>query len=169
MFTIDGMQWDVPCQIDRTAEIRASEISGMLLNKQYFNDVIGTFLSYDITVAVPRKKTADYTRLYEILTDPVDAHAVMVPYNQGNITITGRVEQVRDSYIKINNSTNYWHGISFTIISNAPTKTHTLGEAITRGLAPLPDAGSAQTGLLYMFNGSYWEEVDLESADEKAY
>ena len=165
MFTIDDMQWDVPCKIERTAEIKASEISGMLLNKQYFNDVIGTYLTYEISIAVPRQKRSLYTRLYEILTDPVDAHTVMVPYNQGNITITGKIDEVKDSFIKLNKAVNYWYGISFTIISNAPNKTYSLGEAIARGLAPLPDIGGAQTGVYYIYDGTSWQEIDVPVGD----
>ena len=46
MFSVDGVQWDVPCRIVRTAEIAASEISGMLLDRTYFNDVLGTWMRY---------------------------------------------------------------------------------------------------------------------------
>jgi hypothetical protein len=38
MFVLDGMSWDIPCDIERIAEMKASEISGMLLDKSYFND-----------------------------------------------------------------------------------------------------------------------------------
>ena len=169
MFTIDGMLWNVPCKIDRTAEIKASEISGMLLNKQYFNDVIGTYLSFDISLAVPRNRVPDYTKLYEILTDPDDAHTITVPYNEGTITITGRVEQVKDTFIRVNKVSNYWHGISFSFISNAPTKTHTLGEVISRGISPLPDISGAKAGDLYEFNGTAWVLADFEDVDDKAF
>lgn len=169
MFTVDGMLWDFPCDIDRTSEMTASEISGMLLNKQYFNDVIGTYLRYTVTLVVPFGKENQYSRLYEILTDPVDAHTFVMPYNRGNITITGRVENINDLYIKMPDGNVHWKGITFDVASNAPTKTHTLGEAIQRGLAPMPEVGGAQTGVLYEFDGSSWQEVDLENADEKAY
>lgn len=169
MFTVDGMQWDFPCDIDRTAEMTASEISGMLLNKQYFNDVIGTFLRYSITLVVPFGSRDAYTQLYEILTQPVDAHSFTLPYNGGQITITGRVTQISDVYKRLPGGAVHWRGIKFEVVANAPTKTHTLGEAIQRGLAPMPEIGGAITGVLYRFNGSDWEQVDYQNGDVKTY
>ena len=40
IWSIDGLEWNVPCQIERTSEMTPSEISGMLLDKSYFNDVV---------------------------------------------------------------------------------------------------------------------------------
>lgn len=165
MFSVDGLQWTLPCDIERTSEMTASEISGMLLNKQYFNDVIGTYLRYTVTIVVPFGGEREYTRLYEVLTDPVDAHSFVMPYNQGSITITGRVEHISDIYRKLPNGQIFWRGISFDVISNTPTKTHTLGEAIQRGLSPMPDIGGAQVGILYTFDGSSWNEVDIPNYD----
>ena len=34
-FSVDGMEWNFPVDIERVAEVTASEISGMLLNKTY--------------------------------------------------------------------------------------------------------------------------------------
>ena len=169
MFTVDGMQWDMPCDIERTAEMTPSEISGMLLNKQYFNDVIGTYLRYSVTIVVPKGREDQYTRLYEILTDPVDAHSFVMPYNRGNITITGRVENVSDIYKRLMGGGRIWRGVRFEVISNTPTKTHSLGEVVTRGLAPMPDIGGAQIGILYQFDGTSWVEADIENVDNKAY
>ena len=56
-FTVDGVEWNIPCTIERTAEITASEISGLLLNRNYFNDVLGTYMRYTISIAIPKSKT----------------------------------------------------------------------------------------------------------------
>ena len=37
-FSIDGLEWQYPCQITREAKLTASDISGMMLDKSYFND-----------------------------------------------------------------------------------------------------------------------------------
>lgn len=169
MFTVDGMQWTLPCDIERTAEMTASEISGLLLNKQYFNDVIGTFMRYSVSIVVPFGQMGDYARLYQILTDPVDAHAFVLPYNQGNISITGRVQNISDIYRRLPDGSSHWRGIKFDVISNSPTRTHTLGEAISRGIAPLPQVNGAREGDTYTYNGTDWVTADFENADEKAY
>ena len=168
-FSVDGMEWNFPVDIERVAEVTASEISGMLLNKTYFNDVIGTFLQYTITLVVPFGNESAYTELYEILTDPVDAHSFVLPYNEGSITITGRVKNISDVYRKLANGKYHWKGIKFDVISNNPHKTHTLGEAITRGISPIPDIAGAEEGDTYTYNGTAWVVAEFEDADEKAY
>jgi len=169
MFTVDGMQWSYPCDIDRVAEMQASDISGLLLNKQYFNDVIGTFLKYTVTIVVPFGKENDYVRLYNVLTDPVDAHSFSLPYDQGSISITGRVTDIADVYRKLADGSVHWRGIKFTVISNSPTKTHTLGQAIARGITPMPDIITPAVGAMCEYDGEHWNPVDYENADSKAY
>lgn len=122
MFTVDGMQWTFPCDIERVAEITSSEISGMLLNKNYFNDAIGTYLSYTVTIVVPFGSESTYNSLYEILTDPVDSHVFTFPYNSGTKTINGRIQSISDVYRRLPNGTAHWRGIKFTVISNTPYK-----------------------------------------------
>ena len=169
MFTVDGTQWTFPCDIERESEVTASEISGMLLNKNYFNDVIGTFLRYTVTLVVPIGYEAEYATLYEIITEPVDAHTFVFPYNQGTVTITGRVEDISDVYRRMADGSAHWVGIKFNVLANSPNKTHTFGEAVSRGLTPMPNVAVPQTGVLYEYNGSAWQVATLEDADDTAY
>lgn len=169
MFTVDGMEWTFPCDISRVSEMTASEISGMLLNKNYFNDVIGTFLKYTITLVVPFGGENEYVRLYELLTDPVDGHAFVLPYNASTINLTGRVQNISDVYKRLADGTIHWKGIKFDVVSNSPNKTHTLGEAISRGVAPVPDVAEPEAGTAYEYDGSQWVPVSLTNADDTPY
>lgn len=169
MFTVDGMHWTFPCDIERVAEITASELSGMLLNKNYFNDVIGTYLAYTITIVVPIGAESEYAKLYDILTEPVDAHAFILPYNQGSINITGRVQNVSDVYRRMADGSIHWKGIKFSVISNAPSKTYTLGQVLTRGLSPMPDIEGAPLNAVYQYNGQNWVPADFQNGDNKSY
>ena len=99
MISIDGAEWDVPCDLERTADITPSEISGMMLDKTYFNDVLGTFLTYDVTIAVPPTMEEEYFQIYEALTDPVESHQFVMPYNGDTVELTARVESVRDALV----------------------------------------------------------------------
>lgn len=156
MLIIDGITWPVTPKIKRRATLKASEISKLMLDKNFLNDVIGVYLSYEITVGIPFWNIGRYTNLYETLTDPVDGHSMILPYNQGNITITGRIEVVEDEYVRRPNGGNYWRDTTFVITANHPTKTVTLGEAITRGLAPIPDIGGVQVGDIYEYTANGW-------------
>lgn len=159
MFTIDGIQWNVKCKIQRTAKMEASNISGMMLNKQYFADVIGTYLVYKVTLAVPFGREDEYSRLYEKLTEPVGDHTIVAPYNQADVTINGRIESVSDTHIRRTSGDNYWMEVSFSLISNSPTKEMSLDEVISRGFAPLPDEASVSIGSAYQYTSSGWAEM----------
>ena len=120
--TIDGTEFSLPCSVTRQADIKGSDISGELLNGDYFNDVLGTYMRYSVNLAVPIGKEAEYTTLYEILTDPVSSHKFILQYNQGTITLTARVETVKDKYVGEVGSAKIWRSTTFDIISNKPSK-----------------------------------------------
>ncbi len=122
MFTVDGTDFNIPCSIQRTATVESSSISGMLLDKTYFNDVIATYLSYDITVAVPFGMEEDYAALYEILSEPTAEHSFILPYNQEDVEVTARVESITDTFYRHERGANIWRGINFTITSTRPDK-----------------------------------------------
>lgn len=166
-WSVDGNVWEIPCEIERTAEVRASEISGAMLDGSYFNDVLGTYMRYDVSLAVPYRREDDYNALYEVLTDPVDGHTFVVPYGDAEITVTGRVENVRDVYLRLADGTLHWEGIKFSIVANHPSKYMSLGEVMARGRSPLPDEASVSIGQSYTYTASGWQE--LADADEVYY
>ena len=160
MITIDGLQWNVPCKIERTAEIQPSEISGMLLDKSYFNDVIGTFLVYNVSLAVPFGRETEYASIYEKLTEPVSGHTIVGPYGQGTITIVGRIDQVHDTYLRRKGGKNYWMEITFSLIANHPSKEADLEDAISmRGVPPLPPESVVNVGEVYEYSTNGWSEI----------
>ena len=169
MITVDGYKWDVPCDIDRQAEITPSDISGLMLDRSYFNDVLGTYMSYDVTLAVPPSMTPEYAALYETLTDPVESHRFVLPHTQGNVEIVGRVQSVSDVLVYTASKKQYWRGIRFSIASNHPIKRMSLGEIIGRGRREAPTTDIVPVGTLYIMTEYGWAEADYANADEIRY
>lgn len=165
MFTVDGVQWDVPCTISRVASLTASQISGMLLDKSYFNDVLGTWFQYNITMVVPIGQEADYNAIYEVLTDPVESHVFVLPYADTTIEITGRIVTVSDVYVREGNVTR-WRKTAFSIISNYPSKTLSLDEVISYGKNPFPDSIIVEEGDIYEYTEDGWVKIEYENADD---
>lgn len=170
MFTIDGVEYRVKCTATRGAEIRESDISGLLLNGQIFRDVLGTYYTYDIQLEMPLKNKGRYAALIEQLTEPVDGHLFVLPYNNSTIELTGKAEDIEDVWKQLPSGYTYWDGLKFTIEPNGPTKAMTLEEAIQRGLTPLPDVYDAEIGDTYTFTENGWEKVEaMVDADTTAY
>lgn len=170
MFSIDGITWDIPCYIEREAEISASDISGLMLDRSYFNDVLGTYMSYTVRIAVPLDMRDEYTQIYEALTNPVDGHLFVMPYNNSTIEITARVSNVSDVYVRLAGGQVYWKGIEFTCVANHPTKAMTLGEMVVNGRAPLPDVSNPDIGDSYTYTSGGWvPSPTYEDADSIYY
>lgn len=167
MWSIDGSQWDIPCRVERTSEMASSEISGMLLDKSYFNDVIGTYMKYQVAIAVPFGMEEDYAALYDVLTEPVDGHEFILPYSGGVLTITGRIASIGDTYVRLPGNKAHWRKTTFEIIANHPSREMTLDEVLTRGVAPLPDASDIDVGSTYTYTSEGWET--LPSGDDNYY
>lgn len=173
--TIDNYTWDVPCEIDRVSKMTASEISGLMLNKAYFNDVIGTYLEYQVTIGFKpmrgkgQDEESDYYDVYELLTDPKSAHAFVFPYNGETVSITARVEAVEDVLMRLPGDVEYWQGITFKAISIYPSKTYTQSDASAAGMPALPDIESPSEGSTYTYTNGEWEVTDYDDADGTRY
>lgn len=168
IWAVDGYEWDLPCTVERTTEIQASEISGLLLDKSYFNDVIGTFLKYDIRIEVPIGREEEYADLYDnYLSQPVSGHTFDLPYVGGMITVVGRIEDISDVYVRLRDGKIHWKGIQFSVIGNHPTKHQTLDGAIsTFGVPSLPTETDISVGTIYIYGTDGWDELpDAEDFD----
>ena len=168
-FYIDNNEIDLPCTIERVAELSASDVSGILLDKTYFNDVLGTYMKYTIAIAVPVGREGLYASLYEVLSDPVDGHEFVLPYNQETIEITGRVQTISDKYYREENGVQIWRGTKFEIIANHPSKELSLSEVIERGMTPLPDVRFPNIGDFYEYLSTGWTYIELSGDDDTEY
>lgn len=171
MISIDNAQYDLYCDIERIAEVRPSEISGALLNKNYFNDIIGTYMQYTVTLVVPPSQRATvYEQLYNVLTQPVGSHTFVLPYGQTTTTITGRVDSVRDTYTRLSGDSAYWRGLSFTVTANSPSKTNTLGQVVNRGTGTMPSVAEHSEGDTWVWTNGHWAlAASWRDADSIAY
>ncbi len=138
----------------------SSEISGLLLDKSYFNDVIGTYMRYTLRLAVPFGYEDEYSAIYKQLTEPVDGHQFVFPYSGQTIQVTGRVQNIQDIWVRMPGGTSHWKGIAFEVVSNHPSKTMSLGQVLTRGMAPLPDESDIEVGTAYVYTANGWEEME---------
>ena len=170
MFTIDGVEYKVKCTIERAAEIKESSISGVMLNGSIFRDVLGTYYTYDIRLEMPLKNKGRYHSLIEQLTEPIDGHVFVLPYNSDTIELTGKIEDPEDVWKKLPGGYTYWDGLKFTISPNGPSKVEALATTIARGMTPLPDVYDANIGDNYIMTANGWEWfADYPDADNMTF
>ena len=141
-----------------------------MLNKAIFNDVLGTYLQYDLVLKYPLYNQGKYASLYEMLNDPVDGHTFVLPYNNESVEITAFVESLSDKWKELDSGRTYWEAFRVVITANGPTKTYTLAQAIRRGMKPLPDVYNAELGDTYTFTNNGWESAgSFGDADNTLY
>lgn len=169
ILSIDGVEYDVMCKVRREATVHSTDISGELMDGSYFNDVDGTFFDYELDFLYPLYDQDKYAAIYEALTEPVDGHAFVLPYNNSNIQITGRVETLSDEQIEMEGGYKYWRGTRFGIYSNHPSKTMSLSQVITRGRAPIPDVSNPSIGDTYIWDGTGWSVTEYPDLDDVAF
>ena len=107
-------------------------------------------------MVVPLNMRDEYAQIYEAITNPVDGHTLVLPYNNGTIEITARIANISDVYVRLAGGQNYWKGIRFTAIANHPTKAMTLGEMVVAGRAPFPSVADPSEGDSYTWTNGAW-------------
>ena len=159
ILTIDGVDYDVKCRVRRQGDVRDTDISGEMLDGSYFHDVAGTYYDYEISFLYPLYDRNKYAEIYEALTQPVEGHTFILPYNNSTVTLTAKVELADDELLELENGQQYWRALSFTLTANAPTKQMSLDQVITRGRTTLPDAASPAIGDTYTYTTNGWIKV----------
>lgn len=117
MITIDNETFEVGIiKIDRKATIE-KETLGQTQDGITHINAIGTRYDFIVTFATKKMNVAEYDRLYEVLTSPVNYHVVTMPYGQNTITINATISVGNDSIIS--NYTNFrrWGNLQVTFES----------------------------------------------------
>lgn len=170
MIILDGIVWDVTPKIKRTSRVKSSDLSGDMMDGSYFNDVLGQYVDFEVEIGVPwYYNGGKYADFYEALTAPVDGHTLIMPYNEGMMQFTVRVEVVEDEYVRRPGGRNYWRNTTAKFIANGPTRYMDLDEVLTRGRAPLPDLGAGEIGDTWSYTSSGWVHDHYTVADDVYY
>lgn len=121
MITIDGITYNVPVlDVDRSADFldkfaNRSEDGGLQ------RELIGVYFNYQLKFG-KTIDTAEYQRLWDKLTEPVDFHEVVVPDETGDFTFKAYFSNVKDKLRKKTATKNYWQGLTVNFIAQAPAR-----------------------------------------------
>ena len=102
-------------------------VTGMLThdNKRTWQVIKDTFdmLNYDIKFEpCTPSKTAEYSRLWEKLTEPVEFHDVTVPYSDGTYSFRAYFSGVADELMMQQAGENFWQNLTVNFIAKSPAK-----------------------------------------------
>lgn len=126
MFTIDGQEFSSVrvSALSRGFEITDGGNEGYSLSGLHIRDIIGTYITYTITIDPDLMSPAEYDRLFEILLSPVDYHTVTFPYAQETISFEGEITSGSDNLALYEQGYNMWNNLSITFRSRRPIKSN---------------------------------------------
>jgi hypothetical protein len=118
---IDGQSYDIPViKITRTADFLdkfANRTEAGTLERK----LIGVFFNYKLQLG-STLDTAEYARLWEKLTEPVEFHTVTVPDESGSFTFMAYFSGVGDELRKQIGQKNYWRGLTVNFTAKSPAR-----------------------------------------------
>lgn len=121
MIVIDGESFDVPVvSVKRRADFLdkyAERTEDGVLHRE----LIGVYFNYSVkfgSTATP----AEYARLWQKLTEPVEFHEVTVPDEAGDTTFTAYFSGVSDELRRVRDAGVFWKELSANFTAMAPAR-----------------------------------------------
>lgn len=124
MITIDNQTFDVGVvSLKRKADFLDSEATQRLEDGDMYRDLIGVYFNYDLKFEPGTPKNhGEYIRLWEKLTEPVEYHTVMVPYNDTVFSFVAYFAGVADELMLKQAGVNYWKNLTVNFKAKSPAR-----------------------------------------------
>lgn len=122
MIRIDNETFDVGIiKITRKVSQLAESLGTTMDGTKHY-DVKGTYYDYDVAFNTRAMNVAEYDKLYDLVTAPVESHEVTLPFGQSTITFLARTKVGNDSIIFNYTNSRKWGGFTVTFESLIPQK-----------------------------------------------
>ena len=124
-FTIDGSAYNVTVPaggLKRSFKVLDGKNAGRVLSGDMERDIIGTFYNYELQINTRSASLAEYDRLYEVLSAPVNFHTVSFPYGQSTLTFQAYVTDGQDNLSRITGGKKYWRGLTVQFVAKSPQR-----------------------------------------------
>ncbi len=123
--TVDGRYYRVRVVYDtlvRAFELMEGVNAGDMLSGRHERDLVGTGYSYSMQIEPDPEYQADYDALFDLLSDPVNTHAITVPYGQGTLTYAAEITGGQDTFDGMLGGRQQWKGLTVEFRYIAPQK-----------------------------------------------
>jgi hypothetical protein len=121
MVIIDGITYNVPViSIKRKADF-LDKYAERNEDGDLLRGLIGVYFNYQLQLG-STTDTAEYARLWDKLTEPVEFHAVTVPDESGDYTFTAYFSSVGDEIRKQTAAKNYWKNLTVNFTAKSPAR-----------------------------------------------
>ena len=121
MLYIDGIGYKLDVlSVKRTADF-LDKYAERTENGDLERELIGVYFNYKLQLG-PGVDRAEYARLWDKLTEPVEFHEVTVPDEDGDYTFTAYFSNVADELLRKVAEKNYWKNLTVNFIAKKPAR-----------------------------------------------
>lgn len=121
MLYIDGIGYKIDVlSVKRTADF-LDKYAERTENGDLEHELIGVYFNYKLQLG-PGVDRAEYARMWDKLTEPVEFHEVTVPDEDGDYTFTAYFSNVADELLRKVAEKNYWKNLTVNFIAKKPAR-----------------------------------------------
>lgn len=121
MLYIDGIGYKIDVlSVKRTADF-LDKYAERTENGDLERELIGVYFNYKLQLG-PGVDRAEYARIWDKLTEPVEFHEVTVPDEDGDYTFTAYFSNVADELLRKVAEKNYWKNLTVNFIAKKPAR-----------------------------------------------
>ena len=121
MLYIDGIGYKIDVlSVKRTADF-LDKYAERTENGDLERELIGVYFNYKLQLG-PGVDRAEYARLWDKLTEPVEFHEVTVPNEDGDYTFTAYFSNVADELLRKVAERTYWKNLTVNFIAKKPAR-----------------------------------------------
>ena len=80
------------------------------------------YFNYTLTFPNLALNIAEYEKLWNKVTEPVEFHDFVVPGTTGTFSFRGYITTAGDALRRVHNNKNYWGGLSIKLIAKEPAR-----------------------------------------------
>lgn len=116
---IDDVEYDVAItSLKRKADI-LDKSAYRSEDGELHREVIGTYYNYTLAIGV-YNNDALYNRLFEVLSEPVAYHKVILPHD--NVEFNGYFSSIQDEVVRLTTDGAKFKGLTCNLIAKSPRK-----------------------------------------------
>lgn len=120
-FLMDGIAYNVRVsKMTRKFSVQDTDKTGRTQDGEMYRDIIGTFYNYSMVVEPKDGDLDDYDHFWEAISQPVESHVCVFPYNQDVLTQKMYITSGEQSLISRSAAGNRWGETEVSYIAMSP-------------------------------------------------
>ena len=120
-FLMDGIAYNVRVsKLTRKFSVQDTDRTGRTQDGEMYRDIVGTFYNYSMTVEQMGDDTESFDNFWEVISQPVESHVCVFPYNQTIMTQRMYITSGEQSILSRKPTLTQWGEMEISFIAMSP-------------------------------------------------